>query len=105
MKYSIIIPSFNHCSDLLIPCLNSIFKYTDLADIEIIISANGCVDDTRNYLDFLQEKFTSIGFSEHLKIVWSDSPTGYSKAIGDFGSIEIIERQIEETKIGLQRVS
>ena len=83
MKYSIIIPSFNHCSDLLIPCLNSIFKYTDLADIEIIISANGCVDDTKNYLDFLQERFTSIGFSEHLKIVWSDSPTGYSKANND----------------------
>ena len=72
MKFSIIIPSFNHCSDLMIPCLSSIFNYTDLAETEIIVSANGCVDDTRKYLDFLQEKFTSIRFSEHVKIVWSD---------------------------------
>ena len=46
MKYSIIIPTYNHCEDLLKPCLESLIKNTDLSNVEVIIVANGCTDDT-----------------------------------------------------------
>jgi len=40
MKYSIIIGTLNHCEDLLKPCLESIRKYTDLTDCEVIVVSN-----------------------------------------------------------------
>ena len=75
MKYSIVIPTYNHCEDLLKPCVESIFQYTDMADVELVISANGCVDSTRDYLNSLQD-----GVATHLKVVWHDKPLGYSAA-------------------------
>jgi FkbM family methyltransferase len=80
MKYSIIIPTYNHCDDLLTPCVESILKYSNIKDIELIISANGCVDNTRLYLDSLKEKYDTLGISKNLKIVWNDQPLGYSRA-------------------------
>jgi glycosyltransferase involved in cell wall biosynthesis len=83
MKYSVIIPTYNHCDDLLKPCVESIFKYTNLADIELIISANGCSDNTSLYLDQLRYKFNSLNLANNIKIVWSDAPLGYPKAVND----------------------
>lgn len=80
MKYSIVIPTYNHCDDLLKPCLESVFKYTDMADVELVISANGCTDNTDAYLKELTQRFTSIGFEKHIKVVWNDKPLGYSGA-------------------------
>jgi FkbM family methyltransferase len=74
MTYSIIIPTYNHCEDFLKPCLESIFRYTDLSDVEIIISANGCIDNTKAYVDSLPY---------NVKLVWSDTATGYTKATND----------------------
>jgi glycosyltransferase involved in cell wall biosynthesis len=45
-KYSIVIPTYNHLEDCLKPCIESIIQHTDLQDVEIIIVANGCTDDT-----------------------------------------------------------
>lgn len=81
MKYSVVIPTYNHCDDLLKPCLESIFKYTDMRDVELIISANGCTDGTRSYLESLLYQFNVIGFGDHLKVIWSDQPLGYPKAV------------------------
>lgn len=80
MKYSIIVPTYNHCDDLLRPCLESILKHTKMDDVEIIVSANGCVDNTRQYLDWLQNQFASLGFENHFRYVWSDKALGYSGA-------------------------
>ena len=74
MKISIIIPTYNHLEDCLKPCLESIKIYTDLTDVEVIISANGCTDGTREYVDSLGAPF---------KLVWSDVATGYTKATND----------------------
>jgi len=74
MKYSVVIPTYNHCDDFLKPCIESIVEYTDLNDVEIIVSANGCTDNTKVYLDELK---TII---PNLKTVWSDAPLGYPKA-------------------------
>ena len=80
MKYSIVIPTYNHCDDLLKPCIESIFKFSNILDIELIISANGCKDNTLEYLGSMKEKFTSIGLADHFKVVWNADPLGYSRA-------------------------
>lgn len=71
-KYSIVIPTYNHCDDLLKPCIDSIVKYTDMTNVEVIIVANGCTDNTREYVDSLPE--------DTFRIIWSDQPLGYTKA-------------------------
>lgn len=71
MKYSIIIPTYNHCDDLLKPCIDSIIKYSDLSTLEVIVVANGCTDNTREYVK-------SLG--DWAKLIWSDDALGYTKA-------------------------
>ena len=80
MKYSIVIPTYNHCEDLLKPCVDTILKYSVMSDVELVISANGCTDGTKWYLEGLAHQFASLGFSKHFKFVWSDQPLGYSGA-------------------------
>jgi GT2 family glycosyltransferase len=74
VEYSIIIPTLNHCNDLLIPCIESIIKYTYLDNVEIIVVANGCTDGTKDYLEGLIQRKIPI------KMLWSDKPMGYTKA-------------------------
>jgi len=78
-KISIIIPTYNHCEDLLKPCVESIIRYTDLlaGDIEVIIVANGCTDNTKQYLDELVKIYNPF------KILWFDKPLGYTKATNE----------------------
>lgn len=74
MKYSIVIPTYNHCEKYLKPCIDSIIKYTDMTQVELIVSANGCTDNTRYYLDYLA---TAI---PNLIVTWSAKPLGYAGA-------------------------
>jgi FkbM family methyltransferase len=54
---SIVIPTWNHLEDLLIPCVNSIEKYTSgKYDLEFIFVANGCTDGTLDWLRMMSEK-------------------------------------------------
>ena len=71
-KYSVIIPTWNHCDDLLKPCCASLIKHTDPNNVEIIVVANGCTDNTREYVESLGKPF---------KLVWIDEQCGYIKAI------------------------
>jgi len=76
MKYSIVIPTYNHCDDLLTPCINNILKYTTMDDnIEIIVVANGCKDNTKEYLDSLA--------IVNLKVLWFDESIGYTRATNE----------------------
>ena len=74
MKYSIVIPTHNHCEDLLRPCVESLIKYTNLAETEIVIVANGCVDGTREYVDGVSAAHANV------RMIWSDEALGYTKA-------------------------
>ena len=74
MKYSIIIPTYNHCEDLLKPCLASIIQYTDLQDLEIIVVANGCQDSTLSHVLSLGEPF---------RLISSDHALGYTRAVNE----------------------
>jgi len=74
VKYSIVIPTYNHLEDSLKPCLESIKKYTDEDNVEIIIVANGCTDGTKDYAD------STLGKSFEPIWLWFDEPLGYTKA-------------------------
>ena len=63
-KYSVVIPTYNNCEKYFKPCIDSIIKYTEMTDIELIISANGCTDNTIYYLNYL----TTV--IPNLKILW-----------------------------------
>lgn len=93
MKYSIIIPTYNHLEDCLKPCLESLIKYTKLEPfaIEIIIVANGCTDATKTYVESLIERYIwsyravedldDSGHVEHyFKLIWNPTALGYTKA-------------------------
>ena len=73
-KYSIVIPTYNHCDDLLKPCIDSIKEFTDLSNVEIIVVANGCVDNTRQYLE---------NSDIPIKVVWFDEGIGYTRATNE----------------------
>ena len=73
-KYSVVIPTYNHCEKYLKPCVDSVIKHSNMDDVELIISANGCTDNTRVYLDYLA---TAV---PDLNVVWSDKALGYSGA-------------------------
>jgi len=71
MKVSIVIPTYNKCDELLKPLCESIIKYTELNDIEIIIVANGCTDNTEEYVKSLGPPF---------KIIVHPDALGYTKS-------------------------
>jgi len=70
-KVSIVIPTYNHCDDLLKPLCESILKYTDMEIVEVIVVANGCSDDTEEYVKSLGKPF---------RVLVNPEPLGYTKA-------------------------
>ena len=71
---SIVIPTYKHLSDCLKPCLESIFKYTEMSNKEIIVVANGCDDETEKYLCELKDK---------IRFVWFKEGIGFTRAINN----------------------
>ena len=71
---SILLPTYNHFSDCLKPCLESIIKYTDLTNKELIIIANGCKDETVEYVLTLQAIYPTI------KLINIPEQVGYTHA-------------------------
>lgn len=74
MKYSIVIPTYNNCEKYLKPCVDSIIKYTDMDDVELIISANGCTDNTDKYINYLASAIP------HFDAIWDPAPAGFAVA-------------------------
>lgn len=74
MKYTVVIPTYNNCEKYLKPCIDSIIKYTDINQVDLIVSANGCIDNTIAYLSYLK---TAV---PHLNIVWNDQAIGFAAA-------------------------
>ena len=83
MKYSIVIPTYNNCEKYLKPCIESIMRYSNLEDIELIISANGCTDNTKRYLDYVISAFEYFGCGHNFKYVIRPEPSGYARATND----------------------
>lgn len=71
-RYSIVIPTaFKHLTDCLIPCCETLRKYTDLSNVECIIVANGCTDGTKAHVESLGEPF---------RLIWFDDVLGFTRA-------------------------
>lgn len=66
MKISIVIPTANHLSKYLKPCLESVVKFTDLSKVEVIVVANGCTDGTEDYVRSLGEPFRVLSYPERV---------------------------------------
>jgi glycosyltransferase involved in cell wall biosynthesis len=74
-RFSIVVPTYGeHLEDCLRPCLESVKQYTNLEDVEIIVVANGCTDDTATYVDYLGYPF---------KLLWFDKGLGYTRATNE----------------------
>lgn len=71
MQVSIIVPTYNNYK-ILKNCVDSILLNTDMSDKELIIVANGCVDETKEYLKTLPA---------FVKTIWEDSAIGFVRAI------------------------
>lgn len=80
MRYSIVIPTYNHCNDFLKPCIESIIKYTRLTDIELIVVANGCKDETEQYLRYIKSFFKNKNLNDNFKYIIRGQPLGYAKS-------------------------
>jgi GT2 family glycosyltransferase len=55
-------------------------KYTDLSEIELIVVANGCTDNTRAYLEYVNSVFDHQGFEGQFIYEWVNESIGYAKA-------------------------
>jgi GT2 family glycosyltransferase/Fe-S-cluster containining protein len=67
---SIIIPTYH--ATMLPECLESLKRYTDLTDIEVIIVANGCTEETHAYLSTLP-----------YRVLWFAEPLGFTRAVNE----------------------
>lgn len=75
IKYSIIIPTaFDKLEELLKPCIESIIKYTDLNETEIIVVSNGATDGTDEYVRSLIPPVKLLSFPKAI---------GYPAAINE----------------------
>ncbi len=70
MKYSIVIPTYNNYQ-VLVNCINSIVKNSDMSQTEIIVVSNGCKDATWNF----------IRKHPHIKPIRFYDPIGFPKAV------------------------
>jgi GT2 family glycosyltransferase len=77
IAFSIVIPTYNQLSRLQ-RCIDSIFKYTSMADGELIVVSNGCEDGTRFYLNQLGRDLP--GPCGRFLAITHPEPLGYSKA-------------------------
>ena len=74
-KISIIIPTYNHLEDCLKPCLESLKRNTTLNEnVEVIVVANGCTDNTKDYV---------LSLGKFFKLLFYDAALGYPKAINE----------------------
>ncbi len=71
LKYSIVIPTYNNLETCLKPCLQSLTETCDLNEVEVIVVANGCTDDTRSYVNSLGNAF---------RLIWFNDAIGFTKA-------------------------
>lgn len=74
VKISIVIPTMT--LNLVVKCVESIYKYTDLNDIEIIIVANGADKELKEYILSLNQKI-------NIKVIWFDEPIGAVSAYNE----------------------
>lgn len=83
MKVSIIVPTYKHLEDCLKPCCESIIKYTDLTNVEVIVVCNGDGNTkSKQYVESLGEHFRVLFFEEGLGFTRATN-IGVKESTGD----------------------
>ena len=83
MKVSIVITTYKHLEDCLKPCLESIIKYTDLTNIEVVVVCNGDGNTkSKQYVESLGEHFRVLFFEEGLGFTRATN-IGVKESTGD----------------------
>jgi len=73
MKISVVIPTYNRW-DLVKNCVDSILRSIDMTDVEIIVSSNGCTDNT-------PINVRAQYYGKNVYCVHWHQPLGYPKAV------------------------
>lgn len=84
-KISIVIPTYNHLQDCLKPCLESLYRNTDLVGMncEVIVVANGCTDGTEEYVKSLGAPVKLLSFSEPMGFIRATN-SGITASTGEY---------------------
>jgi len=76
-KASIIVLAYNQLENGTIPCIESIYRNTDVNDFELIVVDNNSSDNTANYLKSIENKY------KNLKIILNKANRGYAGGNND----------------------
>lgn len=71
LKYSIVIPTYNNLNECLKPCIESLKTTCNFDEVEVIVVANGCEDETKSYVNSLGSPF---------RLIWFNNALGYTKS-------------------------
>jgi beta-1,4-mannosyl-glycoprotein beta-1,4-N-acetylglucosaminyltransferase len=74
MKASIIIPTSNHLEACLRPCIDGIRHFTEMSAVEVLVIANGCRDDTVEFVSSLGPPW---------KLIELEQPAGFVGAVNE----------------------
>ncbi len=74
---SIVVLTYNQLEDCTKACLESIYKYTNIKDFELIVVDNNSQDGTGEYLKSIEHKYPNI------KIILNEENKGYSGGNND----------------------
>jgi GT2 family glycosyltransferase len=77
MKASLIILSYNQLDETTKPCIESIYRNTDMKDFELIVVDNNSQDETPKYLKKLSSKYDNV------KIILNKENHGYARGNND----------------------
>jgi GT2 family glycosyltransferase len=81
---SIVIPTVAHFQDALKPCLEAVLAYTDLADKEIVVVANGSPREAVDHvkaLSTMEAAWNRKGEPSPIRILEFNEPIGYIRAV------------------------
>jgi SAM-dependent methyltransferase len=51
-----------------------------MSEVQLVISANGCTDETKEYVMYLAKRFENQGMFHHFSYIFDDKPLGFAKA-------------------------
>ena len=74
---SIVVLTYNQLEDCTKSCIESIYKYTDIKDFELIVVDNDSQDGTPEYLKSIEPNYSNIS------IILNDTNKGYSAGNND----------------------
>ena len=86
MKIDIVTLTYNGLEENTIPFINSLYKYTDINDFNLIVVDNGSSDGTKDYLEKLCRQYKNV------QVIFNEKNVGYSA--GNNQGMELAEEEL-----------